>query len=126
MCTIGTWWDSLHHLVRLAMYVGSNRVGLTRYVTEAITGIGKQVWKRRKQGTEARVVSFGHVQALDRELNTAKSALESRGDELKELRKEHFELKSDRTVTSRSVKASEQQLMRLRKQVRWLTNPVVW
>ena len=58
-----------------------------------------------------------HMQALERELKTAKTALESRGTELKELRKEHFELKSDRTVTTRTVKASEQQVMRLRKQV---------
>lgn len=57
------------------------------------------------------------LQALERELKTAKNALEARGNELKELRKEHYELKSDRSVTTRSVKASEQQLMRLRKQV---------
>lgn len=62
------------------------------------------------------------MQALERELKTAKTALESRGTELKELRKEHYELKSDRTVTTRTAKASEQQVMRLRKQVgRYIT-----
>lgn len=100
----------------------SDRVALC--VSEGASRIVPTFRKQEGQVSEVLVCTYTmrraaglHMQALERELKTAKTALESRGTELKELRKEHFELKSDRTVTTRTVKASEQHVMRLRKQV---------
>lgn len=53
---------------------------------------------------------------MERELQAARTALESRDTEIKELRVEFFDAKSERMVSSRTVHGLEQQVRKLQKQ----------
>eukprot|EP00892_Ulva_mutabilis_P003837 jgi/Ulvmu1/1825/UM119_0043.1 len=57
------------------------------------------------------------IRALERELQAVRSALENRTLEIKELRQESFDARSERMVASRTVSGLEQQLQKLHKQL---------
>jgi chromosome segregation ATPase len=57
------------------------------------------------------------VQALEKDLQAAKRAIEVKGADAKEAREELRTLKADRTSAARSTKGLEGQVLRLQKQV---------
>lgn len=57
------------------------------------------------------------LQALERELHAARAALDARSSEIKELRQQYFDIKSEKMTSFRAVSGLEQQVNKLQKQL---------